>query len=894
MSKILAPVQARAYDRAYFLQLKEVKMDYAPEVAVKVLQSPLVDDGLFSRGLGSHKEDIEAVKLYLLLPIATRPELSWFFDKEFYLETYSDVKRAGNDPLVHFLLYGVGETRSPHPLIDLGYIRGTYRSSVLGEHLDGERLYHVLVNDLADPSAFFSREHYRRQCSARNQQPSSGLLRHFLEYGILHGLSPSPDVDVIGCYVQAGTGFDIRSGLRQLAARKGRLSESTSTLLAEWRAKAQFRNKATFLLPILARQPLDFEIKTAPELSVIMVLHNQFALTLMALTSLRDTFPGSIELLIVDSGSTDETIHLSQYVRGSTIIRFDSNVGFVRACSGAVGFVSSEYVLFLNNDIELAHGAVHAALRRAASDPKIGAVGAKIIRSDGCLQEAGGIIWRDGWTTGYLRDEYPLAPEANFVRDVEFCSLAFLLARTDVIREVGSFDLDYAPAYFEDTDLCLRIKRTGRRIVYDPQVVVHHLEYGSSQNEQANAQMAQSHATFLAKHRDDLQTNYCRAAGADLLARSTNEVKGRVLFIEEQLPLRRLGSGYVRSNTLITTLAALGYAVTVYPMTPSSFDPAAIYADFPDTVEVMHNVSLPQFGDFLADRRGYYQTIWVCRTHNLSRIKDHLETYGAGLRVVLDTEAISAIRDWSRSIATSADEPIDLWRNAEREIEEANRCSFLVAVSDAEAEMLRVLGHARVVTLGHLVRAHPTQRRFEDRSGMLFVGAIHSADSPNYDSLCWFIEEVLPHIEDQLGWETRLTIAGFSAPGIGLMRFRDHPRVTLRGAIANLEPLYEAHRIFIAPTRFAAGIPYKLHEAASYGVPIVATELLRSQLGWVNGMDLLSAEVSNPQEFARLCIRLYSSEELWTSLRESAMRRLALECNQSDYEAKLLAILETV
>jgi glycosyltransferase involved in cell wall biosynthesis len=460
---------------------------------------------------------------------------------------------------------------------------------------------------------------------------------------------------------------------------------------------------------------------------------------------------------------------------------------------------------------------------------------------------------------------------------------------------VGGFDPDYAPAYFEDTDLCLRITRSGRRIVYDPQVVVHHLEYGSSKNgSEARAQMAQSHSTFLAKHRDDVQMNYCRATGADLLARSVNEAKGRILFIEEQLPLRRLGSGYVRSNTIVSTLAALGYSVTVYPMSPTPFDPAAVYADFPDSVEVMHNMSLPQFGDFWAARKGYYQTIWVCRTHNLSRVKDHFETYGAGSKVVLDTEAISAVRDWSRSIATSAEEPVDLWSNAEREIEHANRCSLLVTVSDAEATMLRVLGHARVVTLGHFVRARPTQKRFEDRTGMLFVGAIHSVDSPNYDSLCWFIDEVLPHIEDQLGWETRLTIAGFSAPGVSLMHFRDHPRVTLRGAIANLEPLYESHRIFVAPTRFAAGIPYKLHEAASYGVPIVTTELLRSQLGWVKGIDLLSADVFDPQQFARLCVRLYRSEELWTSLRESAMTRLTLECNQSDYEAKLLAILETV
>jgi glycosyltransferase involved in cell wall biosynthesis len=345
---------------------------------------------------------------------------------------------------------------------------------------------------------------------------------------------------------------------------------------------------------------------------------------------------------------------------------------------------------------------------------------------------------------------------------------------------------------------------------------------------------------------------------------------------------------------MISTLAALGYAVTVFPMIPSVFDPAVIYADFPDTVEVMHNMSFPQLRDFLADREGYYSVIWICRTSNFCLIKDHLEGYAASSKIILDTEAISAVRDWSRSIAKSGEKPFDLCSNAAEEMKGAARCAFLVAVNDTEAGILRNLGHARVTTLGHLLQLHPTRRRFEDRSGMLFVGAIHAVESPNYDSLCWFVDEVLPRIEEQLGWETRLTIAGFTAPDIDVARFRDHPRVTLRGTIADLEPVYDSHRIFVAPTRFAAGIPYKLHEAASYGVPIVTTELLRSQLGWANGTDLLATDLLNPQEFAQLCTKLYSSEELWTSVREAAMKRVALECDRSNYEAKLLAMLDAV
>jgi hypothetical protein len=106
---------------------------------------------------------------------------------------------------------------------------------------------------------------------------------------------------------------------------------------------------------------------------------------------------------------------------------------------------------------------------------------------------------------------------------------------------------------------------------------------------------------------------------------------------------------------------------------------------------------------------------------------------------------------------------------------------------------VRVLGHPRALTLTL------TPRGWGQRAGMLFVGAIHGTESPNYDSLCWFVDAVLPLIDRQLGWETRLTIAGSITGDADLRRFQDHARITLRGTIADMTPLYDAHRVFVAP-----------------------------------------------------------------------------------------------
>jgi len=142
-------------------------------------------------------------------------------------------------------------------------------------------------------------------------------------------------------------------------------------------------------------------------------------------------------------------------------------------------------------------------------------------------------------------------------------------------------------------------------------------------------------------------------------------------------------------------------------------------------------------------------------------------------------------------------------------------------------------------------------------------------------------------VEQSLGWETRLTIAGYIADDVSLDQFRDHPRVTLRGTVAELERLYASHRVFVAPTRFAAGAPYKVHEAAAFGLPVVATELLREQLSWENGTDLLAAPANDPAEFSKHIVTLYRDPAEWEKLRANALARIQTEHGRAPYEAAI-------
>jgi len=93
----------------------------------------------------------------------------------------------------------------------------------------------------------------------------------------------------------------------------------------------------------------------------------------------------------------------------------------------------------------------------------------------------------------------------------------------------------------------------------------------------------------------------------------------------------------------------------------------------------------------------------------------------------------------------------------------------------------------------------------------------------------------------------------------------------------------------VAPTRYAAGMPHKVHEAAARGIPIVATPLLASQLGWQDGDPFLVG--GDAESFANKCVELYTDPVVWAKLREAAIDRIRKECSTATFQASVLGCL---
>lgn len=222
---------------------------------------------------------------------------------------------------------------------------------------------------------------------------------------------------------------------------------------------------------------LQFPAVQDPQVSIVIPMYNNDKLTIECLTSiLRHTKDISYEVIVIDDGSDEKTKDMLSQIGNITYLRSPENLGFLLSCNRAAEKARGEFVLILNNDVQVTDDWLSPLVETFFKYENVGAVAPKILFPDGRLQEAGARIKQDASSQLIGLFDDPNLPRYNYIREVEYCSGVCLLVETEVFRELGGFDSDFAPAYCEDSDLCFRLRKLGKRIFYNPNsVIVHHL-----------------------------------------------------------------------------------------------------------------------------------------------------------------------------------------------------------------------------------------------------------------------------------------------------------------------------------------------------------------------------------------------------------------------------------
>ena len=201
--------------------------------------------------------------------------------------------------------------------------------------------------------------------------------------------------------------------------------------------------------------------------------------------------------------ATAEVAHLTDWI---DVIELQANIGFGPANNLGAGRSKAPLIALLNPDLELVERWMEPLVKVLEGDDAIAIAAPPLLTSDGELEEAGATVDAKGVTVGLggARSSVPY-DEAMTDRDITYASAACWLIRRSAFEAVGGFDPRFAPAYYEDVDLALRLKEAGfrSRLVTHRPVVHHH-----SGPDAARASIAErSRELFVARWGEILQND---------------------------------------------------------------------------------------------------------------------------------------------------------------------------------------------------------------------------------------------------------------------------------------------------------------------------------------------------------------------------------------------------
>jgi len=252
------------------------------------------------------------------------------------------------------------------------------------------------------------------------------------------------------------------------------------------------------------------------KLSVIVVSWNVREDLVRCLDSVEKNPPDEqFEIIVVDNASTDGSVDAIRHSFPQVyVIANKDNRGFAAANNQGIEKSQGYYVLFLNPDTIVHPDSLNTLTKFMDSNQDVGACGPKLINTDGAVHASVGyvptfrsVLYRMTFLRflGIFRGHYEKLRTAIFDRDkqtdVELLSGAALMVRRATVEEVGLMDEKFF-MYYEDADLCLRIKKAGWRIVFVPEAVITHVGGRSAVQISAEKRMFvySSLAKFMRKH----------------------------------------------------------------------------------------------------------------------------------------------------------------------------------------------------------------------------------------------------------------------------------------------------------------------------------------------------------------------------------------------------------
>lgn len=610
-----------------------------------------------------------------------------------------------------------------------------------------------------------------------------------------------------------------------------------------------------------------------PEVSIVVPVFNNFDLTIKCLRSIQlAALETRLEVILVDDASTQNSIEDFRNIRGVTYVRLEENVGYTKATNVGAGFASSKYLLLLNNDTELLQNSLPQLVRYMEMNPDVGACGPTILNPDFSIQEVGSQIFKDG--TGHnLGFGFKLfEPSISFAREVDYCSAAALMIRQKLWSDLGGFDERYAPAYYEDTDLCLAVWESGNKVVVlNTAHILHQRNSSYGMNNKHIELMGKNRLKFTEKWELSLKAHW-ENTGISRYEKKRDSI-GIVVLVDHLLPSYSRDSGSIRTIRLGEAIMELGYHVCIVGLNDNTT---------PLDLEQLQNSgfevhrSLHSLVSSISPRATRLKAFWIIRDETIVSTQKTLEENFPNLPIIND------LLDLDYQINNG----VVKLSHLQRAIVESSMTTVLVSPFESKI-LLDLYPDNQIFDLWKDFKLQIGENPFATRKGILFIGGF--GHKPNREGIAWFIDEVLPELKSHHFTE-EITIVGTNI-SLTDQKWLENAGLNVFGNLKSLKDVYGQSKVAIAPLISGRGLKGKIAEALSFGIPVVTTDIGAEGFP-IEDQDCIKIG-NNPKEFAAHILRLTAYEQDWTMARSSASNFVLEYFDHDSYLEKVRDVLST-
>ena len=546
-----------------------------------------------------------------------------------------------------------------------------------------------------------------------------------------------------------------------------------------------------------------------------------------------------------------------------------------------------DYVLFLNNDTEVKPRWLDELYETMERDPKIGVVGSKLLFPDGSLQEVGGLVWRLGdawnWGRGQAADD----PRFCYMRDADYVSGAALMVRASLFAAAGKFDELYAPAYYEDNDLCFQARQLGYRVVVQPASEVVHFEGQSAGTSVTGTGMkrfqAINHRKFLERWKETLASHRYNGEFPELEAE--RRVRQRALFIDDSVPEPDKDAGSNAAFQHMLSLQRLGYKVTFIPGdNMARIDPYT--RDLQRRgIECLYHPYFVSVEDVFRKNQFPVDLVYLHRYSNASKYAGMVRQHFPKARIVYNVADLHFLR-MRRQAELQGDAA--LRENAEHlrrlEVGAMSFVDCVIVHSNVEAELLReVAPHIEVRVIPWTVEPRGINAAASWPPSIAFIGGYRHP--PNVDAARWAVNSVMPLLRSKISGIELLLVGSNMPSEVNALAARD---MVPLGYVPSLDTVFERVRLTVSPLRYGAGLKGKVLESLAAGVPCVMTKIsaegleLPPELEWLvvdepellaDRVETLCVDDDRHRRIVEACRSYvaahYSADRIDTQLREA-------------------------